>query len=147
MALNTSYEQYKMFLCDTGLFVTLAFWDRDFTENVIYKQLLSNKLSANMGYVYENLVAQMLVAAGNKLFYYTFPKDNKHYYEIDFLISRGKKICPIEVKSGNYRTHASLDNFIDKFTDRIERPYILHAKDTEKKGHILCLPIYMTPLL
>ena len=100
-----------------------------------------------MGYVYENLVAQMLVAAGNKLFYYTFPKDNKHYYEIDFLISRGKKICPIEVKSGNYRTHASLDNFISRFSDRIDRPYILHTKDTEKNGAILGLPIYMTPLL
>ena len=100
-----------------------------------------------MGYVYENLVAQMLVAAGNKLFYYTFPKDNKHYYEIDFLISRGKKICPIEVKSGNYRTQASLDNFICRFSDRIDRSYILHTKDTEKKGTILCLPIYMTPLL
>lgn len=147
MSLNSNHGQYKMFLCDTGLFVTLAFWDKDFTENVIYKQLLSNKLSANMGYVYENLVAQMLVTAGNKLFYYTFPKDNKHYYEIDFLISRGKKICPIEVKSGNYRTHVSLDVFIGKFSDRIERSYILHTKDTEKKGNILCLPMYMTPLL
>ncbi len=139
--------RYKMFLCDTGLFVTLAFWDKSYIENIIYTQLLSDKLSANLGYVYENLVAQMIVASGSKLFYYTFPKDDKHNYEIDFLFARGKKICPIEVKSSNYRTHASIDEFIKKFSSRICESYILHTKDVEHQGELQCLPIYMTPFL
>ena len=147
MSLSTNYQRYKMFVCDTGLFVTLAFWDKSYTENIIYTQLLSDKLSANLGYIYENLVAQMLQTAGNKLFYYTFPKDDKHNYEIDFLLSRGKKICPIEVKSSNYRTHPSIDTFTQKFSNRISESYILHTKDTEHKGSLQCLPIYMTPLL
>lgn len=145
MSLSTNYMRYKMFLCDTGLFVTLAFGDKSYTENIIYTQLLSGKLSANLGYVYENLVAQMVVASGSKLFYYTFPKDDKHNYEIDFLFARGKKICPIEVKSSNYRTHASIDEFIKKFSSRIGESYILHTKDVEHQGELQCLPIYMTP--
>lgn len=147
MSLSTNYMRYKMFLCDTGLFVTLAFWDKSYTDNIIYTQLLSDKLSANLGYIYENLVAQMIVASGNKLFYYTFPKDDKHNYEIDFLLARGKKIYPIEVKSGNYRTHASIDEFTQKFSSRVGESYILHTKDVERKGVLQCLPIYMTPFL
>ncbi|MBQ4437381.1 ATP-binding protein, partial [bacterium] len=108
MALTQNQERFKLFVCDTGLFVTLAFWDKNFTENVIYERMLSDKLSANLGYVYENLVAQMLTAKGDKLFYHTWAQDEKHNYEIDFILSRGKKICPIEVKSSGYRTHASL---------------------------------------
>lgn len=111
MSLTADYGKYKLYVGDTGLFVTLAFWDKDFTENIIYNKLLSDKLSANMGYVYENLVAQMLRALGDRLFYYTFPKDKTHFYEIDFLLSRGNKLCPIEVKSSGYKTHASLDAF------------------------------------
>ena len=88
MPLSQNIYRYKMFVADTGLFVTLAFWDKDYTENVIYSKLLSDKLDANLGYVYENLIAQMLTAAGNELFYYTFPDENNHNYEIDFLLSR-----------------------------------------------------------
>ena len=109
-------NKYKMYLADTGLFITLAFKDKDFTENIIYQKLMSDKLDANLGYVYENMVAQMLTAAGNKLFYYTFPTETgKHNYEIDFLLSRGNKICPIEVKSSGYKRHASLDAFCESF--------------------------------
>lgn len=74
MSLTADYGKYKLYVGDTGLFVTLAFWDKDFTENIIYNKLLSDKLSANMGYVYENLVAQMLRALGDRLFYYTFQR-------------------------------------------------------------------------
>lgn len=83
-----------------GLFITLAFKDKDFTDNMIYSKLLSNKLDTNLGYVYENIVAQMLLANGNNLFYYTMDSDSSNrLYEIDFLLSIGNKICPIEVKS------------------------------------------------
>ena len=115
MSLNKDLGRFKIFLADTGLFVTLCFWDKVFTENVIYQQLLGDKLKANLGYVYENLVAQMLASAGNQLFYYTFPKDEKHNYEVDFLLSRGNKLVPIEVKSSSYKTHKSLDAFCEKF--------------------------------
>ena len=147
MSLTADYGKYKLYISDTGLFVTLAFWDKDFTENIIYQKLLNDKLSTNLGYVYENLIAQMLRASGNKLFYYTFPKDDTHSYEVDFLLSRGNKLCPIEVKSSGYKTHASLDAFCLKYSDRISQPYLLYTKDFHKDGNVLLMPIYMTPLL
>ena len=147
MSLSADYGKYKLYVGDTGLFVTLAFWDKDFTENIIYNKLLSDKLSANMGYVYENLVAQMLRALGDRLFYYTFPKDKTHFYEIDFLLSRGNKLCPIEVKSSGYKTHASLDAFCQKYSDRIGQRYLIYTKDLQKDEQTLLLPVYMTPLL
>ena len=124
-----------------------CFWDKDYTENLIYQKLLSDKLQANLGYIYENLVAQMLRASGNKLFYFTFPKDEKHNYEIDFLLSRGNKILPIEVKSGNYRTFDSLTAFASKFSSRIAKSYILHTKDLRKEEQILCVPMYFASLI
>ena len=102
MALEKDVGKYKLFTSDVGLFVTLAFRDKNYVENIIYNKLLSDKLEANLGYVYENVVAQMLIAKGNNLFYYTMGNNSSnHLYEIDFLISAGNKICPIEVKSGN----------------------------------------------
>ncbi len=147
MSLNKDTSRYKMFLSDTGLFVTLAFWDKNYTENIIYDKLLSDKLEANLGYVYENLVAQMLASAGNSLFYYTFPKDEKHNYEVDFLLSRGNKICPIEVKSSGYRTHASLDAFCQKYSSRIGSRYLVYTKDLRMNGETTLVPVYMTGLL
>ncbi len=135
-------------MSDTGLFVTLAFKDKDFTENIIYQKLLSDKLSADMGYVYENVVAQMLKASGNELFYYTFPsKTSNHLYEIDFLLSQHSKICPLEVKSSNYKRHVSLDLFAEKFSDRIARKYLVYTKDIGKEKDVLFLPVYLVPFL
>ena len=147
MSLNKDLKRYKMFVADTGLFVTLCFWDKEYTENVIYTKLLSDKLEANLGYLYENLIAQMLVAAGNELFYYTFPKDEKHNYEIDFLLSRGNKLCPIEVKSSGYNSHVSLDEFCKKFSSRIGNRYLVYTKDLRKDGETTLVPAYMTMLL
>jgi hypothetical protein len=139
---------YKMYLCDTGLFTTLAFMDKDFTENILYEKLLSDKLDSNLGYLYENVVAQMLYANGNKLFYYTFRKDNStHNYKIDFLLSQKNKIYPLEVKSSGYTTHNSLDAFSKKFSSKIGGKYLIYTKDIKKEGDIICLPIYMTMFL
>ena len=141
-------DRYKMFLADTGLFVTLAFRDKDFTENVIYQKLWNDKLSTNLGYLYENVVAQMLRAAGNELFYHTFPteKGNRNY-EIDFLLARKNKVCPIEVKSSGYSTHASLDAFCNKYPDRILNKYLIFSKDIKKDKGVQYLPFYMTMFL
>ena len=148
MSLHADSDQYKMFMNDTGLFITLAFRDKDITENVIYQKLLSDKLSADLGYVYENAVAQMLKAAGNELFYHTWPTDNgKHNYEIDFLLSRGSKICPIEVKSSGYKSHASLDAFKVKFSSRILHSYLVYTKDLRKDGETLLVPAFLTMFL
>ncbi len=147
LSLYKDLSRYKIFLADTGLFVTLCFWDKEYTENIIYNKLLSDKLEANLGYVYENLVAQMLASGGNKLFYYTFPKDEKHNYEIDFLLSRGNKIVPIEVKSSGYRTHKSLDAFCEKYSSRIGDRILLYTKDFQQDGQTQCIPFYMTALL
>ena len=147
-ALNSDKNLYKIFVGDTGLFVTLAFWDKDVTDNIIYQKLLSDKLSANLGYVYENIVAQMLTATGNKLFYHTWPMQNSnHNYEVDFLLSRGSKIWPIEVKSSGYKTHASLDAFCRKFSERISNRYLIYTKDFKKDETTTLLPAFMTIFL
>lgn len=148
MSLEKDINRYKFFLSDVGLFITLIFKDKDFTENIIYNKLLSNKLDTNLGYVYENVVAQMLMAKGNNLFYYTMNSDNSnHLYEIDFLFSKGNKICPIEVKSGNYRSHKSLNLFCDKFSNRIKDKYVVHTKDYKSENGIQYIPIYMVPFI
>lgn len=148
LSLSEELDCYKMFVCDTGLFITLAFWDKSYTENVIYEKLLSDKLSANLGYVYENLVAQMLIAAGNELYYHSWPTpDGKHNYEIDFLLSRGNKLCPLEVKSSGYKTHASLDAFQEKFSARILHRYLVYTKDLAKDQDVLMLPVFMVGLI
>jgi len=145
---NKDLSKFKLFVCDTGLFTTLMFKDRDFTENEIYERLLSNKLQANLGYLYENVVAQILTANGNELFYHTFMNEkSRHNYEIDFLITRKNKICPIEVKSSGYKTHSSLDAFCKKFSSRILWKYLVHNKDYAKDADVICLPVYMTPFI
>lgn len=148
LGMNRSMDAFKMYLLDTGLFVTLAFWDKAFTENVIYNKLLSDKLEANLGYVYENLVAQMLRVSDNELYYYTFPTETeKHNYEVDFLLSRGNKLVPLEVKSSGYKTHKSLDEFCKKFSSRIGERILLYTKDYYKDGETVCMPVYFTPFL
>lgn len=148
LALTKDPLRYKMYASDTGLFVTLAFKSKDFTENIIYDKLLSDKLDVNLGYIYENIVAQMLKASGKELYYNTITKpDGKGYYEIDFLLSDGSKVSPIEVKSSGYKSHKSLDKFSEKFSSRIQHSYLVYTKDLKKDGNVLCLPIYMVPLL
>lgn len=147
MSLTADISRFKLFMTDTGLFVTLAFWDKDYTENIIYQKLLSDKLEANLGYVYENIVAQLLAAAGNRLFYYTWAKDEKHNYEVDFLLSRGAKLWPLEVKSSGYKTHASLDAFCEKYSSRIDRRFLIYTKDMAQDMVTTLLPVYMTPCL
>ena len=148
MAANLDLAQFKLFLSDTGLFVTLMFLDSDFVENDIYQKLLSDKAHVNLGYLYENITAQMLVAQGYHLYYYTFPKENtKLHYEVDFLLPERSKIIPIEVKSSGYRTHASLDAFAQKFSSRISRRLLVYPKNLQKGHDVICLPIYLLPFL
>lgn len=141
--------QYKLYAGDTGLFTTLAFKDKAFTDNIIYEKLLGDKLPANLGYMYENIVAQTLTASGYKLYYHTWPTaSGKHSYEIDFLLSKNSKLIPIEVKSSAYKTHASLDAFCEKFSSRLANDrYLIYTKDYAKEGNVTYLPAFLTFLL
>lgn len=148
LALTKNEEYFKMYASDTGLFVTLAFKDADITENVIYDKLLNDKLSTNLGYVYENVVAQMLRATGKNLFYHTIPyAEGKKYYEVDFVISDKHKVSPIEVKSSGYKTHKSLDEFCSKFSDRVMNKYLIYTKDYRRENGVEYVPVYMTMFL
>ncbi|MDY4467615.1 AAA family ATPase [Treponema porcinum] len=141
-------ENFKLFVCDTGLFTTMLFMDKDFTDNIIYEKLLSDKLSVNLGYLYENVVAQILKANRNSLFYYTFlDEKSRHNFEIDFLLARNNKVCPIEIKSSGYKTHASLDAFSEKYSSRILNKYLVYTKDLGKDKDVFSIPVYMTMFL
>lgn len=146
MASYKDLARFKLFLSDTGLFTTLMFKNKAFSDNDTYKKLLSDKISANLGYLFENLTAQMLAARGYDLYYHTFPnKDKSNNYEIDFLIAKSSKVVPIEVKSSNYKRHTSLNAFCQKYSAQIaEEKYILYTKDFQKEQDIRLLPIYMS---
>ncbi len=148
LANNKDLSKFKLFICDTGLFTTLMFKDSDFTENTIYEKLLGDNLGANLGYLYENVVAQILTTNGNELFYHTIKNEvSRHSYETDFLITRKSKICPIEVKSSNYRTHKSIDAFCEKYSSRILNKYLIYTKDFSKDKDIFCLPVYYSQFI
>lgn len=148
MAQNKDLAKFKMFASDTGLFATLAFKDKSFTDNDICLKLLNGKLQANLGYLYENIVAQTLATNGHELYYHTFPNEaTRHNYEIDFLIADKNKLCPIEVKSSGYKKHSSIDVFTEKFSSRISNKILVYTKDYQKDGKMECLPIYMVQFL
>lgn len=149
LALSADYTTQKCYMADTGLLVTHTFMDNSFTENELYKAILFDKLNINEGMIMENAVAQMLRANGHKLYSYS-RSDSSHrenHMEIDFLITEGKKIAPVEVKSGNYRAHSSLDKFRKRFSAKIGNLYILYDKDVMIKDGIVHLPFYMAMFL
>lgn len=148
LSLTKDLDSYKMYIADTGLFITLMFIDRPVAENDIYTKLLSYKLPANLGYLYENLVAQIIAASGRELYYHTWKKkDSTHYYEIDFLISKGSKVSAIEVKSSGTGKHESMTEFRKKYSKNVDECYILSQKDIDKKDDINYMPIYLMPFL
>ena len=153
LKLNLDRSYLKCYLGDTGLLVSHAFDENELAEENLYKQILHDKLSINEGMIFENAIAQCLVANGYRLFFYTQYNTEKkrNDIEIDFLISNGsktkQKIYPIEVKSGVKYTTTSLDNFVQKYHSRIGQAYIIHTKNLCAKGEILCIPSYMAMCL
>ena len=148
LADTKDFNSYKLYLSDTGLFVTLMFIDRPATENKIYAKLLSDKLPANLGYLYENLVAQMIAASGRELYYHTWEKSGStHYYEVDFLISDGSKIDALEIKSSGSGKHESISEFCRKFSQNISKAYLISQKDVGSEENLLLKPFYLVPFL
>ena len=141
-------DNFKLYLCDVGLFVTMMFTDSEKSNTDIYAKLLRDKLDANLGYLYENAMAQMLSSNGYELFYHTWnKKDSTHKYEIDFLIRENSKIIPIEVKSGSIKSHASIDEFSKKYSNKIGERYLFSGHDIDHDGMLKILPMYLAPLV
>lgn len=149
LALSADNATQKCYMADTGLLVTHTFQDKNYTDNELYRAILFDKLNINQGMLTENIVAQMLRHRRPRLYFYSRSdsRNRTNHIEIDFLITQGKKIAPIEVKSGNYRTHVSLDKFRKKFSSVLGNSYILYTKDVMVKDGIIHLPLYMAELL
>lgn len=149
LALSADNATQKCYMADTGLLVTQTFRDKKYTDNNLYRAILFDKLNINEGMLIENVVAQMLRYSRHRLYFYSH-SDNlnrENHIKIDFLITEGKKIAPIEVKSSNYHSHASLDKFSKRFSSVIGNSYILYPKDFMIKDNIIHLPLYMAGLL
>lgn len=141
-------SSYKLYTADTGLFVTLLFLDRPETENTVYAKLLSDKLPANLGYLYENAVAQLLASCGRELFYHAWrEKNSAHYYEVDFLCGNGDKVDPIEVKSSGTGKHRSLTEFCKTYASCLGIPRVVSQKDMAVKEGIRFDPVYLLPAI
>lgn len=148
LSYTKDFSSYKLYLSDTGLFVTLMFMDRPETENTIYAKLLSDKLPANLGFLYENLVAQMIFSTGRELYYHTWEKKGStHYYELDFLASDESKINAFEIKSSRTDRHESIDEFSKRFSKNIRNTYLLSQKDSGNENQLLLRPFYLLPFL
>lgn len=139
---------FKLYLSDIGLFTTMLFHDSENGIADIYRKLLSDKLPADLGYLYENVVAQMIKVSGRELYYHTWKKEGStHSYEVDFLITSKNKVIPIEVKSSAVKNHESIDQFEAKYSRQIGDRYLLSQKDVGKAGTLKLKPIYMAPFL
>ena len=149
LSMSQEHSTRKCYMGDTGLLVSHSFMDDEYGDNELYRDILLDKLHVNEGMLMENIVAQQLRGSGHKLFFYSRSDTNnrENHMEIDFLIRNKRKICPIEVKSGLYRRHSSLDKFRNKFMGKIGQPYILYTKDIQIKEGVIHLPIYMAMFL
>lgn len=149
LSMSVEHSTRKCYMSDTGMLITHSFMDDKFADNELYRDILLDHLHVNEGMIMENIVAQELRAAGHKLYFYSRSNtnDRSNHMEIDFLIRKKRKICPIEVKSGTYRSHSSLDKFRTKFGGKLGQAYILYTRDIMVKENVLHLPIYMTMFL
>ena len=154
LKLNMDRLTLKCYMADTGLLISHAFDENGIVSEEIYKKILFDKLEVNMGMIVENVVAQMLVASGHKLYFYSNPsrEDKNARMEIDFLIAKDKisnrhNISPIEVKSSTRYTLTSLRKFVTKYKEQTHIPYVIHPNDFKEEGGIVYLPLYMTPML
>ena len=149
--LYSDRSNFKLYMGDTGLLVSQLIREGEETED-IYRALIYDKLSSNLGMIFENVVAQMLKAGGRELFFHEYKyvpegTETEKKYEIDFLIVKNKKICPIEVKSSGYTSHKSFDYFIEKYPIKVQERYIIYTKDLKFTDGITYIPAYMTGLL
>ena len=152
LSLNMDQTSLKCYMADTGLLVSLAFaGDLGIEENV-YRTVLRGEIGINEGMLTENIVAQMLVAGGHNLFFYSQSgkAEGEERMEIDFLIQRPyvnaankPRISPVEVKSPRQYGTTSLDRFKRRFDKKIGTQYVLHPKQMNIEQDRVYLPLYM----
>ena len=145
---NLNVADFKLYLSDVGLFTTMIFNNKEIAPENLYLKLLSDKLPANLGYLYENAVAQIINSNNQKLFFHTWrKKDSTHSYEIDFLISENTKLVPIEVKSSESRNHSSINEFSEKYSKRISRRILFSQDDLGNDKMLELKPVYLAPIV
>lgn len=154
LGMNVERSSLKCYLADTGLLLSMAFDENTIVSEELYRKLLLDKLEVNAGMLLENLVAQMLRAAGHKLYFYSnnSREEASDRMEVDFLISKSAitsrhNISPIEVKSGRRYAITSLNKMMDKYSNYLSTSYVIHTADYAEKDTITYLPVYMVPLL
>ena len=148
LAQTKADDTFKLYLSDIGLFTTMIFKASPKTDESIYSKLLGDKLSADLGYLYENAVAQMITATGRSAYYHTWEKENStHYYEVDFLLQDKDKLLPLEVKSSATKKHESIDVFCKKYSQYVSQAILLSQKDVGKDNDLNLKPIYMLPFI
>lgn len=141
-------DDYKLYLSDVGLFTTMLFNDQEKNYEDIYKKLLSDKLDINLGFLYENAVAQIIASTNRELYFHTWKKEKStHSYEIDFILGNKGKIVPLEVKSGVIKNHNSIDEFMKKYSSRISKSIVLSNSDVKNENMLLFKPIYLLPFI
>ena len=146
--LTKNLDKFKLYILDIGLFTTMLFNDKNLVSENIYNKLLSNKLDANLGYLYENAVAQIIAANDRKLYYHTwYDKDKRSSYEVDFLTSDNNKIIPIEVKSSDVNNHSSINKFSNKYSSCISRRILFSQNDIGHDNMLELIPIYLAPVV
>lgn len=154
LRLNEERTTLKCYMADTGLLVSHTFNLKTIMGSELYLKLALGKLEVNEGMLTENVVAQMLKAAGHELFFYSKNSADKaeDRMEIDFLISKPvisnrHNISPIEVKSSGRYSITSLQKLRAKYAPMLAESYVLHAADVEQKDGIIYLPLYMAGVL
>ena len=148
LAQTRDNDTFKLYLSDIGLFTTMIFKASPKTDESIYSKLLGDKLPADLGYLYENAVAQMITSTNRASYYHTWEKKNStHYYEVDFLLQDKTKIVPLEVKSSATKKHESIDAFCKKYSKQVSQAVLLSQKDVGKDNNLKFVPIYMLPFV
>lgn len=151
--LYSDFDDFKIYLFDTGIFLSLAN-DKNINNSLNFIDLLlKNEDSANLGMLYENVISQILVSLGYSLNYFTFQSEKQmknnstHKYEIDFLIKKNNKYIPIEVKSSRFNKTRSLDEFIFKFDKYIDKSLIVNPINFKIDDKKIYLPIFFFPFI
>lgn len=152
LELYSDRSNFKLYMGDTGLLVTQIMKSSGDTDENLYKSLIIDDLGVNQGMILENMVAQMLKASGRELYFHEYlytpeGSEKEKKYEIDFITVKKKKVCPIEVKSSNYKSHKSFDYLLKKYQLKMEDRYIIYTKDLKFEDGITYIPLYMTSFI
>ena len=137
LVLSKRSNLFKLFMNDVGL-LAASYMDG------IQLRILNSELDINFGSVYENAVAQELVAHGFLPSYYS----SREHGEIDFVLETGGKILPIEVKSGkHYKRHRALNKLMECDEYGIESAIVFDDDAMDVVGKVFYAPIYMVMFL